>query len=306
MGKRGVLRALVVAFLAAWALDVLAGGVFIVSRKGVESYNDAKSGFIQMAYSLQIPGFNPKVVELDGTAADDAALASLKAQAPDLVYAVGSLATKKVRQAIPDVWIVYGMVYYPEAEGFTGDPKMCGVASLGPTKPFVALLKTLTKAKSMAVLYARPIEPSVAELVSQFKNEGLDAVPRPVADSAGLQAAFDGVKDQVKAVMILPDPVMASQDAVRFLVSQCVGAGLAPVTLSESLVASGALCAAFYTPDTVGNQAARVASEILKSGRAPADKLVAPAEFSTALNKGTAEAMKIVAPKNLRVEITYE
>lgn len=307
MVKRGLMVSLSLAFLAGGALSIQAAGVFIVSRAGVPAYNDAKSGFIQMAYSLQLQGFNPKSVDLNGTAADDVALASLKAQSPTLVFAVGSYAAKKVREAVPDAWVVYGMVYYPEVEGFVDDPKMVGIASLGPPKALAQLLKTLgAKTKGLYLIHSDAISRSVPNLISKLNSDGFDAQAKSVASEQDLQAAFDAVKDQAKLVMLLPDPVTKNPDAIRFVVSQCAGAKIAPVSLSESLVSDGMLCAAFYPPSGIGNQGARVAQTILASGQAPSDKLVPPIETATALNKGTASALGLNLPKGLRVEITYE
>lgn len=307
MAKRGLTVSLTLALLAGWALAAQAAGVFIVSRTGVPAYNDAKSGFIQMAYSLQLQGFNPKSVDLAGTAADDAALAGLKAQNPTLVFAVGSYAAKKVREAIPDAWVVYGMVYYPEVEGFVDDPKMVGIASLGPPKALAQLLKSLgSKTKGLYLIHAEATSRSIPNLISRLNSEGFDAQAKSVASEKDLQAAFESVKDQARLVMLLPDPVTKNPDAIRFVVSQCAAAKIPPVSLSESLVSDGMLCAAYYPPSGIGNQGARVAQAILASGQAPADKLVPPIETATALNKGTASAIGINLPKGLRVEVTYE
>jgi ABC-type uncharacterized transport system substrate-binding protein len=306
MGKRSVMLALGAAILLTGTLQVWASGVFIVSRKGIDTYDDAKAGFIQMAYSLQLPEFNPKAVDLDGSAADDAAITALKAQSPSLVFTVGSYAAKKVRQALPDTWIIYAMVYYPEAEGFTNDAKMVGVASLGPTKALASVLKALTKIKSLVVVHSQAIDSAMPDLLTQLKSDGLDAESKSVADASGLKAAFDAVKDQYRAVLILPDPITTNQDALRFMVSQCVASGLIPVSLSETMVAGGAMCASFYPPDAVGNQAARVAADILNAGKVPNERLVAPSESATALNKGTATALGIQIPKKFRAEVTYE
>lgn len=283
-----------------------AAGVFIVSYKGVEAFESAKAGFIQMAYGVQLPGFNPKAVDLDGTAADDAALSALAGQSPSLVFAIGATAAKKVRKAMPDVWIVYGMIYYPEAEGLAQDPKMVGVASLGPAKGLATAIKALTRAKSMVILHASAESQAVPAIMDRLKAEGFDVQSKVVASPSDLQGAFDSVKEQAKILLLLPDSLTANQDAMRFIVSQCVAAGILPVALAEPLVSSGALLAAFYPPESVGNQAARVASEVLKSGNPPSERILTPPDINTAVNKSTAQALKIQIPKTMRVEVTYE
>ncbi len=221
------------------AAPAYAAGVFIVSYKGVEAFESAKAGFIQMAYGVQLPGFNPKAVELDGTAADDAALSALAGQSPSLVFAIGATAAKKVRKAMPDVWIVYGMIYYPEAEGLAQDPKMVGVASLGPAKGLAIAIKALTRAKSMVILHSSAESQAVPAIMDRLKAEGFDVQSKAVASPSDLQGAFDSVKDQAKILLLLPDTLTANQDAMRFIVSQCVAAGILPVALAEPLVSSG-------------------------------------------------------------------
>ena len=130
------------AFVFLWT-PAWASGVAMVIQRGGEGYSEAKNGFLQAAIGSQLPGLAPKAVELDGTDADAAALQSLKEQAPDLVFAVGATAAKQVRKVLPEVWIVYGMVYFPEVDGFLQDGKMVGIASLGPAKELGLVLKAL-------------------------------------------------------------------------------------------------------------------------------------------------------------------
>jgi ABC-type uncharacterized transport system substrate-binding protein len=306
MRKVAVVMAVGMAIALLGATPLQAAGVFVVSPKGVEAFEGAKAGFIQMAYGVQMPGLNPKTVDLDGSAADDAALSALAAQNPAVVFAVGAQAVRKVRKAMPEVWIVYGMVYFPESEGFLNDPKMVGVASLGPAKGLAADIKAFTKSKAVVVLHAQAESATVSALLDRLRAEGLDPQSKSVPSSPDLPAAFDAVKDNYKTVILLPDGITASPDSMRFLISQCVQGGILPVALAEPLVASGALLAAYYPSEAVGNQAARLAADLVKTGNAPADKLYTPAESATALNKSTAQALKINVPKTFRVEVTYE
>jgi ABC-type uncharacterized transport system substrate-binding protein len=306
MRKRAVFTALGLVGALLAGIPARAAGVFIVSHKGVEQFDSAKAGFIQMAYGAQLPGFNAKSIDLDGSAADDAALSALAAQNPSLVFTLGSQAAKRVRKAMPDVWIVYGMVYYPEAEGFTQDARMAGISSLGSTKALAGAVRIFTKSKALTVLHAQAESAAATAIQERLRVEGFDAQDRAVATAADLPAAFNAVKDQCKIVLLLPDGITSNPDSMRFLISQCVEAGILPVSLAEPLVASGALLASFVSPEAVGGQAARVAAEILKTGQPPADKLSSPTESGLALNKSTAQALKAQVPKNSRWEITYE
>jgi len=307
MGMRGIWKVLAAAASLLVALEASAAGVFIVSRGGVEAYNAAKAGFIQMAYSLNLPSLNPRSVDLTGGDGDRALLERLKAQNPQLVFAVGAYAARKVREALPDVWIVYTMVYYPEAEGLLKDPKMVGVGCLGPTKNLAVLTKAFgLKGKTLVVLHGQAVASAVPALVARLNDDGFEAEGRSVSDPGALEGILADIKDKAKMVLLLPDPLTANADALRYIVSTCIENRIAPLALSEPLVASGALCAAFVPPEAAGNEAARVAQGILGGAAFPTDKPVQPASYATAANKKTAEALKLKIPASQRIEVVYE
>ncbi len=307
MRKRWTLVILALVVFTVTSLEASAAGVFIVSRAGVSPYNDAMAGFMQVAYAVQLQGFDPKSILLQGTSADDAALSALKAKVPTLVFTVGAYATKKVRAAIPNVWIVYSMVYYPELEGFTSDPRMVGVESLGSAKELHEVVKAFRRrAKRLYILHSPAVQNSIPGLITRLDGAGFDTQDKVVPDASGLQSAFDAIKDDAQVVLLLPDPLTSNQDALRYIISQCADNKIIPVALSDSLVANGALCAAFYPGDAVGNEAARVAQTILNTGKAPAEKVVEPPNVSTAVNKRTAKALRLKVPSKINFEVTYE
>ncbi|MEJ2366753.1 MAG: ABC transporter substrate binding protein [Acidobacteriota bacterium] len=306
--KRRFRVALSAAFLMFFfALTTAASGVFMVTRNGVKAFDEAKNGFLQMAYAYQIPNFNPAAVVLDGSSADDAKIQALKAKAPDLVFTVGAYATQKVRSAMPDVWVVYAEVYYPQIEGFDKDSKMIGVASLGPPQRLFNFVKELDRRarKNWVLLHSSAVQAAVPAIISKFSNAGINLTAASVPDASHLAGVFNGVRQDAGAILILPDPITMNPDALRFLISESIKDGTPLITLNESLVASGALCGAFYPPDQVGNTAAKVAEEILK-GSPPQQTMIDPEKFNTAVNMITAKALKIKIPKDVNVGNTYE
>ncbi|MCI4397890.1 MAG: hypothetical protein JHC34_03530 [Acidobacteria bacterium] len=298
---------LTVLLLCLVSMGASASGVFVVLRKGVAAYDDARNGFIQMAYAKQLRGFNPAAVELDGSDKDDAALATLKGQAPDLVFAVGSYAVKKVRQALPEVQIVYAMVYYPEVDGLTRDPRATGVASLGAPRLLAQVVKSLGKGKSIVVLHQAAIAASALEIASALGAEGLSASTASVQGTDDLPKVLDGIKGQAQYVLLLPDPLTQAPESLRFIISKCIEAGIMPLAYSESLVSNGALAAAYIPPQSAGSRAAEVASDILSSGKAPDTRVVSVADAATAVNGSTAKALRInKLPKDLSSGTIYE
>lgn len=294
--------------MALVSLSASASGSLIVTKKGVPAYDEAKNGFIQMAYSQQVRGFSPQAVELDGTDKDVAALEALKAKAPDLVYCIGAYAAKKTRQALPDTPIVYSMVYYPETEGLTKDPKMVGVLSLGAPRMTAQVLKSLGKYKSVAVLHQAALAASAEATATFLSAEGLDATAVSVKGPEELQKVLATIRTTSQVLYLQPDPVTLDPEAFRFIISQCVNSGLLPVASIDTLVSNGALFAAFFPPAVTGNKAAEVAAQILNSGKIPEPRLVFPAvtDATTALNNSTAKALRVKVSKEVSGGIVYE
>lgn len=288
------------------SLSALASGVLIVTRKGVPAYEEAKNGFIQMAYAQQLRGFSPQAVELDGSDKDAAAMEGLKSKAPDLVFCIGALAAKKTRAALPLVPVVYAMSYYPEAEGLTSDPKMVGIQSLGAPKLMAQLLKA-GKIKNIAILHHVSVSASATALAETLNSEGLNASTAPVQDAAALKTVLQGLAGGAQAVLLIPDPLTLDPEACRFIISQCVQQGQIPVSYTDGLVANGAAYAAFFPPAATGNKAAEVAAQVLAGG-IPAQRLFSPnaTDAATALNKGTAQTMRIKVTKEMGGGIVYE
>jgi len=308
MTVRGLTALAAALAVALVSLPASAAGSFIVTKRGVPAYDEAKNGFIQMAYAQQVRGFAPQAIELDGTDKDGPALEALKAKAPDLVYCIGAFAAKKTRAALPDVPIVYSMVYYPETEGLTRDPKMVGVLSLGAPRLTAQALKSLGKYKSVAVLYQVALAASAEATVTYLNAEGLDATAVPVKGPEDLQKVLAAVRTTAQVVYLQPDPITLDPEAFRFIISQCVSSGLLPVAGTDSLVSNGALFAAYFPPAVTGNKAAEVAALILNSGKIPDQRLVFPAvtDATTALNRSTAQALRVKVTKEVSGGTVYE
>jgi ABC-type uncharacterized transport system substrate-binding protein len=184
---------------------------------------------------------------------------------------------------------------------------MVGIGSLGSSRDLEEIVKAFRRrAKRLYILHSPAIQNSIPGLIARLDQAGFDAQDKPVPDAPSLQGVFASIKDDAQVVLLLPDPLTSNQDALRYIISQCVDNKIIPVALSDSLVASGVLCAAFYPGDAVGNEAAKVAQTILNTGKAPADKVVDPPSVSTSVNKKTAQALRLKLPSKINFGVTYE
>ena len=157
----------------------------------------------------------------------------------------------------------------------------------------------------MAIIHSAAIAASIPTIMEEISNRGINMSAYSVQNVDDLQRAMEAIQNQPDSILILPDPVTSNPDALRFILSKCMSWGVLPVSYSDLLVGSGALCGTFFPASSVGNEAARVARQIL-AGETPSRKMVVPQDSSVSCNNATARGLRIKIPKSVTPEIIYE
>lgn len=291
---------------AAVTFPAEAGGVVIVLRKEAPSYEEVKNSFIQQSFVEQIPGLSTQPYFLDGGAGDAASLKEISEKKPDAVFTIGNFATKKVRETLPDVPLVASMVYYPEVDAIVSDPKTVIISSLGSPKVMMAQVKMFRKVKNLGLLYSSAISPSAPPIVAELKSQGVDVVELPVGKAEEIAPAIESVKGRVQALIVLPDPMTHSDNVVRLVVTQSLSADIMPLSFGENMVSSGIFFSVYFPTDAVGKKGAQVVKELVQFQRVPAVRMQVPETTTTALNRGSLQALKLKIPSSMKIGVIYE
>jgi ABC-type uncharacterized transport system substrate-binding protein len=278
------------------ALCAGAQDVVILLNKNLPDCVEAAEATRKAAPSAGNPPANLPVIAVDGGTGDRAALGKLKTLAPKVVIATGAWATRLARETLPQAWVVHVLVPYPEVEGFTRDARMTGVSPLGLEKDLFAVANGMAPVKKLAVVHSEVISPFVEPLLGRLKKAGFEPTDFPLSEAPLLQEVMVKVKGRFQAVLLLPDPITDNPYALRFLVTQCVEAGILPLTLDRSLVGTGVLCGTFVKPETSGWQAASLAGKLPGSAGAQALPVVFLANSKVAVNLSTAQSLKLKVP----------
>jgi len=117
-----------------------------------------------------------------------------------------------------------------------------------------------------------------------------------------IAAAITNVPNEADAIFALPDPRVA--DRWREWSQVAVELGIPYSSLSREEVEGGVLMAYGEELDAVGQQAARMADNVLR-GAPPADLPVQTAEFFLSINLQTAEEMGLTVPDRVLQRATY-
>lgn len=285
---------------------IQAGGVVIVSRKDIPSFEEVKNNFIQQSFVEQVPGLNTQPYYLDGSAGDPAILKAISEAKPDAVFAIGSFSAKKARGVLPDVPIVTTMVYYPEAEGLNLDPRIVFVNSLGSASELAKDVKVFRKIKTIGVIRSSSISSSATAVFSDLERQGLTVLDFPISKQEDVAPIFEGARGRMQAILILPDPVTQNSDTLRFIITQSIANDILPLALNENMVSSGAFYAAFYSSASIGRKVAKILREIAALKKFPESRLQDPEATTNSLNRGTLQAFKLKIPANFKIGVIYE
>ena len=225
----------------------------------------------------------------------------------DLIFAIATPAAQAVANTTSDIPILVSSVTDPKtAQLVESNEKpgtnVSGTSDLTPCAAQIALLKRLVpSAKKIAILFCSSEENSKfqAKLAeAACEKEGLDFVEATVSNTNEVQQVVQSLIGKVDAIYAPTDNMIASSFATVALVAT---PNKIPVICGEEgMVQGGGLATYGINYYELGLQTAKMAVEVLKDGKKPADmpiQYLEKCDFS--YNKEVAEELGIEIPADL-------
>ena len=225
----------------------------------------------------------------------------------DLIFAIATPAAQAVANMTSDIPILVSSVTDPKtAQLVESNEKpgtnVSGTSDLTPCAAQISLLKRLLpSAKKVAILFCSSEENSrfqanLAEAACQ--KEGLDFVEATVSNTNEVQQVVQSLVGKVDAIYAPTDNMIASSFATVALVTT---PNKIPVICGEEgMVSGGGLATYGINYYELGLQTAKMAVEVLKDGKKPADmpiQYLEKCDFS--YNKEVADELGIEIPADL-------
>ena len=225
----------------------------------------------------------------------------------DLIFAIATPAAQAVANMTSDIPILVSSVTDPKtAQLVESNEKpgtnVSGTSDLTPCAAQISLLKRLLpSAKKVAILFCSSEENSrfqanLAEAACQ--KEGLDFVEATVSNTNEVQQVVQSLVGKVDAIYAPTDNMIASSFATVALVTT---PNKIPVICGEEgMVQGGGLATYGINYYELGLQTAKMAVEVLKDGKKPADmpiQYLEKCDFS--YNKEVADELGIEIPADL-------
>jgi putative ABC transport system substrate-binding protein len=222
----------------------------------VKPYNEALRGFRGVCSA------DMKRLVVSGMRDSDI-LRAVRESGAALVLAVGSEALKKAK-GITDMPVVFMMVLNPQS--FSGpNENVTGVGMrVSPEIQLAFLKKTLPRAKRIGVLFdPRENGPFAKRARAAASDNGIVLVSREIRSARDFPELLRGMKDEINAYWMLPDPTDVTPETLEFLLLFSIENRIPVVTFSEKYVETGALASIEIDPFDVGRQAGEMAKKIL-------------------------------------------
>lgn len=187
----------------------------------------------------------------------------IRQERPDVILAIGSEALARVRK-IKDTPIVYLMVLDP-SDSLTNGDNITGISmNVAPERQMASFQNVIPRLKRVGLLY-NPARSShlFRKAQAAARGLGIEVIAREVRSSREVFSLLEGVKGEIDAFWMLPDPTVVTPETVEFLLLHCLNQKIPVLTFSDKYVEMGALIALDLDPVDLGRQAGEQVRKIL-------------------------------------------
>jgi putative ABC transport system substrate-binding protein len=273
--------------------------ILVIKSKEIPHYTAALNGFTKTLKSRNIV---PRIIEYDLINMETSAgiLRTAKKERPDLVFTLGTTATRFAKKEIQNLPIIYAMVLDPAASNLAvSSDNVAGVALDIPIKTQFELLETLTpRPQRIGVLY-HPAETGdvITEAAEVARNMQMELIAKPVYLGSEVPAALDELsRNGIDCLWSVSDStVFNSFKSVQHIILYALHRRIPFMGISSSFVRSGALLALSCDPEDNGAQAGELAARVL-SGESVED-------LGTTLPRKTFLSLNLKVAKQIGVSV---
>ena len=225
----------------------------------------------------------------------------------DLIFAIATPAAQAVANLTKTIPILISSVTDPESAKLVKsnakpETNVSGTSDLTPVAAQISLLKKIVpNAKTVGLMFCSSEANSVFQIdlaKKACKENGLDFIEGSVSNSNEIQQVTQSLVGKVEAIYVPTDNMLAAGMANVVMVANT--AKIPVICGEEGMVKSGGLATYGIDYYELGRQTGKMAVEILKNGKNPAEM---PIEYldkcELFVNEETVKAIGITIPSDL-------
>ena len=190
----------------------------------------------------------------------------------DLIFAIATNAAQPAAQATNDIPVVFAAITDPQSAGILKD-NVTGVSDRMDVKQQLELLLKLdSKIKTVGVLYNSSEQNSkvqVEDLKKAAKELGINIVEKSIVQANEIPQVADNLVRETDAIYLPTDNLVAS--VVSLITDKATAAKKIVFGGEAAHVKGGALITQGVSYYEIGKEAGKMAIEVLKNGKKPAE-----------------------------------
>ncbi|MDD5434229.1 MAG: ABC transporter substrate-binding protein [Nitrospira sp.] len=263
--------------------------IAVIKSQDIPIYKDAYNGF-KMIFSGKTREF-----DLKGNPDDaDEVVIAIKENPPDMILAIGLLAARVAKENFPHTPVIFCMVYDPLRLSLSGD-NISGISlETQPSDTFQRIKDFFPQARRVGVLFdPKKSGKMVNQAIGVAQKFGFSLITEEVNSAKLLPYALRALQNKIDLLWMIPDSTVVTAESIDFIFMTALQSNIPVIAFSEDMVRKGAIIA--ITPDykSVGEQAGRMAAEVLKGKKAGKIPVSFANKIRTLVNPGLAKKIGI-------------
>lgn len=259
--------------------------IAVIKSQNIPIYQQAYNGF-KMIYSGKTREFDLKG---NPDEADEVVIA-IKENPPDMILAIGLLAARVAKESFSQTPVIFCMVYDPLRLSLSGD-NISGISlETEPSDTFQRIKDFFPQARRVGVLFdPKKSGKMVNQAVGIAQKFGFSLITEEVNSAKLLPNALRALQSRIDLLWMIPDSTVVTAESMDFIFMTALQNNIPVISFSEDMVRKGAILA--ITPDyrAVGEQAGRMAAEVLKGKKAGKIPVSFANKIRTLVNPGLAK-----------------
>lgn len=262
-------------------------GPYQAAAKGFKNYLSKNGANIQIVDYLM-----NEYKENELTSVVDKILANKQ----NLIFTLGTYATKVMQKTAKDTPVVFAMVLIPDKVGVL-PPGV--VMDIPLTVKFFNIKKILPRVKRIGLIYSASSAALYEEALKAGGKTDFKIIGKMLESGRDFPAAFEEVSGQADCILMIADSEVYFAKSVEHLLRESYTKKIPVIGLSSNYVKAGALVSFDCDYEDLGAQAAELALKIAADGGTLNAQFVSPRKVKFALNLKVAEMMNIAIPESI-------
>lgn len=233
--------------------------VSVIFSSDIEPYQQAWSGFGTTMNDKKVALWSSQYFLKQQN--PEKIAAQIRAEKPDIVFALGTRAAKFAAQYLNNFPIIYALVL--NSEDLSGS-NITGVLLDIPAKmELEAVRKIFPEVKKIGAIYSDETLPRVNELNQAALDLGLQLIKKKISSDKELPQAVSDIAWQINCLLMVADTKIYFPQSVRYLLLESLRQKFPVIGLSKLHTKAGALLSVDCDYTDLGRQGGELAMRVL-------------------------------------------